>query len=635
TGLLLWGLGVFKQGERIRVVPYPVIGGFMAGTGWLLTKGFIQVTTDQPLSLGTLPVLAQAEVAQQWLPGFGFALILLTATRRFKQSWVLPLTLLGCTGLFYLGLWVSHTALEAARASGLLLGPFPQSEGGLWHPITLSTLGQVHWEAVAHQGSSILTVAFVSFLSLLLSNSSIEVVVERELNLSQELKAIGLSNVACGLGGGMVGNQAMPSTLLVHDMGAPHRLTGLFAALPAIAVLVLGAAFLAYLPKAILGCLLLYLGLSLLLRWLYEGYFKLPLTDYLTVWATVIAIDAFGFLQGIAVGFVLTVLFFMYQYSQVDVAKQVTSGASIRSNLDRLPWQKEILLSKGNQIYVLELQGFLFFGTANYLLTKVRDRAQPNPPQQNSPQQDSQAEPDSSSGQPLSHVLIDFRQVTGLDASAVLTFSKILRLARKRHFTVVLTNLHPELKAKLQQGGGFDRQLEYCQIFPDIDRGLEWCEQQLLTAESSGANLSEPSLEAQLTELFLNPEQAARFIPYLEARSLPPCHYIFRRGEVTRDLYFIESGQVSVLLQMGEGNPKRLQTFFGGNMLGEMRFFGKVPLSTSVVTDAPSRLHRLTQDAFNRMKGRDPDLAQALQAHIVGILCDSLIRREEQLRVMQ
>ncbi|MGB3615474.1 MAG: SulP family inorganic anion transporter [Elainellaceae cyanobacterium] len=623
TGLLLLGLGIFKQGERISIVPYPVIGGFMAGTGWLLVKGFLQVTTDRPLTIETLLALFQPEVAQCWLPGLGFALILLTATRQFKQSWILPITLLGCTGLFYLGLWATHTPLDAARASGLLLGPFPKTNSGLWQPLTPNIIAGVHWGAIAHQWGSILTVAFISLLSLMLSNSSIEVVVGRDLNLSPEMRAIGLSNILSGLGGGMVGNQALPSTLLAHSMGAPHRLTGVFATLPAIAVLVLGSAFLAYLPKAILGCLLLYLGLSLLLRWIYDAYFQLSLPDYLSVWATVVVIDAVGFLQGVAVGFVLVVISFMYQYSQVDVAKQSASGASIHSNLDRSLHQQRILASSGDQVYVLELQGFLFFGTANYLLSKVRDRVQ-----------ETADEPS-----PLRYVLVDFRQVTGIDASAVLAFNKILRLAQKQSFTLVLTNLHETFEAKLKQGEGFDRELDCCGVFPDIDRGLEWCEQQLLTealpASDLSSGLKASSIQALLTQLFLTPEQADRFVPYLEPQSLPPCHYIFRPGEALADLYFVESGQVSVLLETAEGYPKRLQTCFSGNMLGEMRFFGKVPLSTSVVTDQPSQLHRLTQDAFSRMKQGDPDLAQALQTHIVNILCDSLIRREEQLRVIQ
>ena len=631
TGALLLTLGLLRQGERIRFVPYPVIGGFMAGTGWLLTKGFFQVSTDNPLTWASLPELGQRALLARWLPGLGFAIALLVATRLWKQFWVMPLTLLVCAASFFAFLSLADIPLEQARGAGWLLGPFPDSRQ-LWQPLSLEMLPQIHWVAIAHQTGSLLTVMFVSLLSLLLSNSSIELVVGRDLNLSSELKAVGWANLASGLSGGIAGNQALPSTLLVHDIGANYRLTGLMALIPAAAVLALGSSFLSYLPKALLGSLLLYLGLSLLWQWLYQAYFKLPLSDYLTVWVTLILIDAVGFLQGIAVGFVITVVLFMVHYSRVDVAKQVFSGSTSRSNVGRSAAEEAILSQKGSQIYALELQGFLFFGTANYLLTKVRDRAlAPEKPPEKPTGGDRPPEP-------LRYAVIDFRQVSGLDSSAVLTFNKILKLANRYDFTLVLTNLLPELAAALEQGKGLDLGSQRCQVFPDLDRGLEWCEGLILgqgSCQITQPEDSPPALLSHLTRLFLTADQAQQFITYLAPHDLPAGHAIFAPEEQRPELYFIESGQVSVLLELDDGRTKRLQTCSAGHLLGEMRFFDKTPLSSSVVTDSPSRVYSLSKAAFQRMQQQAPDLVQALQTHIVEILCESLIRRGEQLRIMQ
>lgn len=627
TGIMLLVLGLLRQGERIRFVPYPVIGGFMAGTGWLLTKGFFQVATDAPLTWSSLLEFWRPEMLWRWLPGLGFAIALLVATRRWKQFWVMPATLLACAASFFIGLAIADIPLDEARAAGWLLGPFPDGRQ-LWQPLSPAMVPHIHWGAIIHQTSSLLTVMFVSLLSLLLSNSSIELVVGRDLNLSSEMKAVGLANIASGLGGGMAGNQALPSTLLVHDIGATHRLTGLIAVLPSVAVLALGSSFLSYLPKVVLGSLLLYLGLSLLWQWLYQAYFKLPLSDYLTVWVTLALIDAVGFLQGIAVGFVITVVLFMVRYSQVDVAKQVFSGATSRSNVERSPAEEALLLQKGSQIYALELQGFLFFGTANYLLSKVRDRALAT-------KVDESAAPASAAPtEPLRYAVIDFRQVSGLDSSAVLTFNKILKLARKYDFTLVLTNLLPEFEAALKQGQGLDGDSDRCQVCPDIDRGLEWCEGQILGNTAQTSEIPMP-LANLLSNLFLTADQADQFVTYLERHTLPAEHYIFQPGEQRPELYFIESGQVSVLLELEDGRTKRLQTCLAGHLLGEMRFFDKAPLSSSVVTDTPSRLYSLSRESFGRMQREAPDLVQALQRHIVEILCESLVRRGEQLRVMQ
>ncbi len=54
TGILLLGLGLARAGGAIRFVPYPVIGGFLSATGWLMVSGAVRVITDHGLSLSTL-----------------------------------------------------------------------------------------------------------------------------------------------------------------------------------------------------------------------------------------------------------------------------------------------------------------------------------------------------------------------------------------------------------------------------------------------------------------------------------------------------------------------------------------------------------------------------------------------------
>jgi len=39
TALVALGLGAFRLGRLMRYIPYPVIGGFLAGTGWFLVRG--------------------------------------------------------------------------------------------------------------------------------------------------------------------------------------------------------------------------------------------------------------------------------------------------------------------------------------------------------------------------------------------------------------------------------------------------------------------------------------------------------------------------------------------------------------------------------------------------------------------
>ncbi|NBD31849.1 MAG: cyclic nucleotide-binding domain-containing protein, partial [Cyanobacteria bacterium] len=129
-------------------------------------------------------------------------------------------------------------------------------------------------------------------------------------------------------------------------------------------------------------------------------------------------------------------------------------------------------------------------------------------------------------------------------------------------------------------------------------------------------------------------EQAEEFVEYLVPKKVVAGEVIFEAGADQQCLYFIESGQVSVLLDLPNGQTKRLQTHCQGSVLGEMRFYGKPPLSSLVVADRPSQLYRLDRATFEKMKQAHPELAYALQEYIVRFLCDSLTRREEQVRII-
>lgn len=612
TGVFLFTLGRLNWGDAIRFIPYPVVGGFMAGTGWLLIDGFFQVTTDVSLTWAQLPVLIEADTLSHWLVGLGIAITLLIASNRFKHYLIMPGTLLGAIALFYGVLFALGIPLDQAREQGWLLGPFPT--GGLWQPLQFSDLGTIHWSPILHQGSAIITVMLISLLSLVLSNSGIELVVGRDINLNSELQAIGLACLGSGCGSGMVGNQALPSTLLVNDIGGKSRLTGVIAAIPCFAVLLLGSAFLSYLPKPVLGALLLYLGLSLLIQWLYKAWFKLSLADYLTVITILVVINVVGFLQGILVGFVLATLLFMYDYSRIDVARKVLSGKTTRSNVERSPEEKQTLTQKGEQILILELRGYLFFGTANYLLNQVRDRV------------------DQKSLLPLRYVIIDFRQITGLDSSALLSFDKILKIARKSDFQLIFTNLDAAFEAELERGGAFQKEGDRTQVFPDIDRGLEWCENQIL--EQSG-EICTKAIASHLAPIFAQPDNIQAFLQYLHPTEIAAGDTIFYKGKPDAHLYFLECGRVSVLLELPDGKTKRLQTAKAGSILGEMRFYGKTPLSSSVIAETDCQLYYLTHADFTTMKTEAPHLATQLEGYIVGLLCDSLLRREQQLQVMR
>lgn len=463
TGATLWSLGTIGGGNALQFIPYPVVGGFMAATGWLLVRGAVQVMTDQPLTFSHLAWFIERDPLLHWATGLAIAVVLLVFTKRYQQAIVMPGLLLAATGLFYGAVWQSHLPLTAVREQGWLLGPFPA--GNLWQPLAFGDLGQVHWAVIAQHSSTLGLLVFVSLLSLVLTNGGIELALGRDLDLNQELRAVGLANVVAGMGSTMAGNQALPSTLLVHKMGAASRLTGLFKTLPCFAVLLLGPEFLAYFPKPILGSLLLFLGLELLWQWLYQIWFRLAWYDYLTIVVTLVVINRIDFIVGILVGLMMTAVQFLYQCTQISPIESGSpaggSGPVAKAQSDEV---KDCLATSQGAIDWIDLRGFLFFGNAASLFQQVRSHL---------------LHP--ATGQSPDYLVLNFQSVLGLDASAVLSFSKLSKLAHDRQLTLVFSQASEPLQRQLSRGQGLDLDSDYCllcetytQTIKTITKGVQF-----------------------------------------------------------------------------------------------------------------------------------------------------------------
>ena len=130
VGLFFLLLGHFKLGKLVRFIPFPVVGGFLAGTGWLIVKFSFTMMADMDLSLANLLPLFDGGVLYQWVPGLVFALVLLIATRRSRHYLLMPGILFGSITLFYVIMFIQGFSYADLAGNGYLLGPFP--EGGLF-----------------------------------------------------------------------------------------------------------------------------------------------------------------------------------------------------------------------------------------------------------------------------------------------------------------------------------------------------------------------------------------------------------------------------------------------------------------------------------------------------------------------
>ncbi len=588
TGAFLFTLGRFKLGELIRFLPYPVVGGFLAGLGYLITDAGFRVLTNGQGSLATLPLLLEPATLLRWVPPLAFAILLLLVTRRSLHYLALPGLVVVAIAFFYGVLFLTQTSTAQALQAGWLLGPFP--EGGHWQPFSLAALAQANGSVIWTQLSSMAVLMMITALSLLLVCSALELITERDINLNQELQATGLGCMLSGLLGGMVGSHAV-STLLAEKMGVRSRWVGAVTSLFYLGLLLAGVSFLTFFPKPVLGGLILFIGLDLLVLQLYDGWFKLPKLDYAIVLFIMAIVVLFGFLVGVAVGLVVVIILFVLNYSRIDVARSTLSGTSLSSHHKRVPNQERLLQEQGEQIYVITLQGYMFFGTANRLLNQIRQRCL------------------AADLVPLRFLLLDFHWVSGLDSSATVSFVKLKQLARKQQFQIGLTDLSPALEQQLRQSQVLMTDDLLCQLFPDRDRGLEWCENQVLDASKYRRSRVLPLSLLLRTLLTEDGEQVATFMKYLIALPTSAGHSVFRQGEVPDTLYFVESGEVTTTMDLGDGKNRRIQTLGAGTTLGEVEFYTREPYTVSAIATQSTRLYGLRLPAWKTLQTEHPQVA--------------------------
>ena len=140
TGIVLCVLGFSSAGRAIRFAPYPVIGGFLGATGWLMILGAIQVTTDQRLTLATIDAFSGGPIVAKLTAGVAVAVALQVLLFRWTNAFVLPSVLVSAMLAIYAVLPITGSSLAEAQAGGWMFRPqATTSVAWPWQPAELHT----------------------------------------------------------------------------------------------------------------------------------------------------------------------------------------------------------------------------------------------------------------------------------------------------------------------------------------------------------------------------------------------------------------------------------------------------------------------------------------------------------------
>lgn len=605
TGVVLWLLGRFKLAQSVRFVPYPVIGGFLAASGWFLITGGIEVVTGRDLTFATLADSLPPETAPKLLLGIAFAIAVYALKQRLG-SYVLPLAFFGGAVALDIVLW--SQGLMHAGSGWYIAG---SAHSLPWVPLRVVVAGGIDWSALVHAAAEIAAVAGVTVLALLLDVTGLEVARGRTADLDHEFRTNGAANIIAAPLGGMMGNLSMNGSRLLDETGGAQRLSGVLASLVVVLVVLTGIDLPALIPAPILAGLLIYLGLVVLTAVLLNSPAHRAWTDFVLALLIMAAIVQAGYLTGVVLGFIAACLMFAFSYSRVAVIRRHLTRAEFSSNVDRAPASNQRLLDDGDRIHIFWLSGFIFFGSSNGVLEEIRDALLVEPlPIATKPRR--------------RFAVLDVTDVSGFDTSAMLSLIKLRNHCAEAGVTLVFAGASPKMEASLRHVGVLGTG-EPHRSFTSRNDAIEWCEEKILKAETGESqDGSAADLASWLTEELGTADRARRMSGYFERRALPPGTALYSQGSPSDTIDLVVSGSVAVVVQAEAGLPLLIRRMSRKTVVGEMGFFRGNVRRATVSVEGESLVYTLTRTAYDRLCAEDPELATAFLEFIVRALADRL-----------
>jgi len=347
---------------------------------------------------------------------------------------------------------------------------------------------------------------------------------------------------------------------------------------------------LAYMPRAVLSAVIMVVAIQHIDPWTKQLAARLIKPDALqrgaialdlgvSVFVSLLSI-AINVVLAVFIGIVLAVALFVVRMSRSNIRRLYRCDA-VRSRRSRDAAEMELLHVQGASVLVIELQGALFFGSAERLAQIV----------------------DSETAQRTTAVLLELRRITEIDSTGARILGDIdaALSARGIKLALVLSG-RTETAARLA-----DIFQARDRFFPDIDRAIEWAEDGLLRKIGTG-----PFLELSLDRVPLlrdfTADQIERLRAWLEPVAWPAGHIVFRHGDPGSSLYLVACGRASVHLRHDDGSI-RLVTFAAGAVFGELALLDRGPRSATITVDEDLTGFSLSEASFTVLCQQQPDLA--------------------------
>lgn len=396
AGVLQLLVGIFKLGKFVRLIPQPVMYGFLNGLAIIIFMA--QLEQFKVLENG---VSSWMSGQQLWTMGGLTLLTILTVVIWPRLTKAVPASLVAILLVFGL-VYFFQIDTKKVHDIASVSGSFPSFHLPIV-PFTFDTLKIIFPYAAV--------MASVGLIESLLTLNMVDEITGNKGNSNREAIAQGSANMINGLFTGMGGCAMVAQTLVNLDAGGRTRISAVIGALGVLFVILVGSSFIEQIPMAALVGVMMMVAIGTF-QWVSIRLItKMPKSDILVgMLVAAITVLLHNLALAVLIGVVISALVFAW-----DNAKRIRA----RKSFDQ----------SGRKIY--QIAGPLFFGSTAKFLEKFDP--------ENDPQQ----------------IILDFAESRVADMSAIDALKKLLSTYQEHNKTVVLRHLSPDCSRLLANAKGF------------------------------------------------------------------------------------------------------------------------------------------------------------------------------------
>ena len=620
-GVFQFLFGLTRLGTLIKFSPHPVVAGFQNAAAILLF--LVQIGNVWGFDRNTPFMQALAHTGEA-KPLSIFVGLVTFLTMWNAKRWVpkIPpvLTALAVgTALYY-----------AIRLSGFsaLLGPTI----GTRPPQPLTDYLPPNFAGVLKQGGlvslgvtvvlSALALAIIAAFDALLCAKLTTLPGDPRIDGDRLLIRLGAGNLLTACAGGITSGLNIGASLLNRGFGSRTPLSVLVNAGVVLLALTVLFPVLTAIPRAVLSALIMVIAIQHLDAWstrsvrrlfsVRDGYNKTLGLDLLVVIVVAVMSVTINIVLAVFIGIALAAILFLVRMSR-SVIRRSYRGDVIHSRRSRQEAQQAKLERSGGAILIAELQGALFFGSAERLSADITTMMTPE----------------------TRYIILDFGRVTEIDSTGAQILSELRRdcIAQKR--SLLISRAAAALSAaRLGDFGIRDTEKDNI-MFRDIDRAIEWAEERILEDDAGVELSSELALERLGALRHFDTKDIDALRHHLQRKAYDAGEVLFRQGDPGNALFFVIHGSASALLRQNDGHEIRLATFAPGTVFGELAILDKGPRSATIAADKKLTCFMLSDAQFDALSSERPTAAIKLLQNLGHELSGRLRRANQTISQLE